>query len=497
MISKTFPLALMGSILTSTAFAANPHFIPRQVVVKGEPWEFEEYNVVKYLPHAGLTVIQVERGQEMGQINRLREKHVKAHLNYVVKAVATPNDPYYSSYQWNFPAIQAESGWESSTGLDSQGNPVVVAVLDTGLNPNGIDKVNVCPDSGYDAVSKDNDPFDGHFHGTHVSGTIAQKTSNGIGAAGLAYGACIMPVKVLDDTGSGNSADLADGIAYAHQNGARVINMSLGFGSASLQQFVNTDTYDALNAVPSNVVIVAASGNEGATNSVSYPASHPAVISVGAIDSALNIASFSNQGSNLDLVAPGVSILQEAYYGSWGYWLSSGTSMASPHVAAAAALLIAKDETLNRSEVKTLLTSTALDLGQAGFDNTYGEGLIQVADALDAIDVLPVTPEIILNIPELTVIDNQNGTASLSWTDNSENEDGFEIQSRKYGRKGAGNWSTVTSVTGTDYQDNAGTGDFDYRVRAYAGNSSSDWSNIVNVSITSASSSTGGGRKNR
>lgn len=367
-----------------------------QVVVKGTPEDYSDYEVIKVLPNAGLLIIKVEPGKELAQVKRFKEKNKKSSLNFIAHQFATVSDNYFYPYQWNFTAVQAEQAWDLSIG-----SGVKVAVLDTGLKTGGVDGVNICAQPGIDIVNADSDPADGNGHGTHVSGTIAQQTNN-YGTAGLAYGACILPVKVLNDSGSGTDADIAEGIAWAVNNGARVINMSLGYPAGNaLSLFVGSPSYNALNAASNQVTIVVASGNDGATSGVSYPASHPETIAVGATGyssafSLPSIAPYSNQGSDLDLVAPGGNlnvdlngdgygdgILQETYASvGWAHYFFQGTSMASPHVAAAAAMLIAQDQTLNRYDVLTKLSDSALDLGAAGKDSVFGHGLIQVYDAL-------------------------------------------------------------------------------------------------------------------
>ena len=217
-----------------------------------------------------------------------------------------------------------------------------------------------------------------------------------MGLAGLAYGVCIMPVKVLDDSGAGTSADIADGIYFAVNNGAEVINMSLGW-NARFNIRNNSFIDPALNhAFANNVTVVCASGNDGNRKNVSYPAIYPTTIAVGATDARNQLARYSNKGDGLDLVAPGGDntrddngdgyadgVLQETRInGSWGYYFFDGTSMASPHVAAAAALLISSGVATTPQEVLDALTASALDLGSPGYDNNTGHGLLQVANAL-------------------------------------------------------------------------------------------------------------------
>lgn len=377
----------------SEIFAApdftGPQFRPGEVVVAGTPGpHLEGLEVVKYLPHANITVVKVAAGKELATAQRFKAHGRKAGLNNILHALYAPGDIYYP-YQWNFSAVQSEQAWEISSG-----EGVTVAVLDTGLAVVGREDGIHCVVSGTDIVNGDNDPFDGNGHGTHVSGTIAQKTGNGIGVAGLAYNACIMPVKVLGDNGLGTSADIAEGISYAVDNGAKVINLSLGFSGQTNDATIDT----ALdNAYLSNVTVVCASGNDGSHQQVSYPAIYPTTIAVGATDFNNDVAGYSNRGEGLDIVAPGGDIpngpfifqdgiLQETLLnGSWDYWFYDGTSMASPHVAATAAMLLAVNPLLSPDTIYQILTTTALDLNQTGYDSTSGYGLVQAYDALTSL----------------------------------------------------------------------------------------------------------------
>ncbi len=397
-MSKVFRLfvvvcvVVLGSgVVMGAPGDGGPPFRAGEVVVAGQPSDFPGFNAVKYLPHAGLTVLRVETGREWGQIQRFREHGRRAGLNFVAEASMTPNDPFYNPYQWHLTAIQAEAAWDVTSGAGA-----VVAVLDTGLKTGGADGIGCVSPKAYDVVNGDNDPVDGDGHGTHVSGTIAQTTNNGRACAGMAYGACVMPVKVLDDSGSGSFADIAEGIHYAVDNGADVINMSLGINA---RYAVTSDPLidPALDyAYSHGVTVVVAAGNDGWSKNVSYPAIYPTVIAVGATDYNNDIVSYSNSGTGLDVMAPGGDtstdangdgysdgVLQETYLnGAWGYYFFQGTSMASPHVAAVAALLYASGTATTPDAVYQALTSTALDLGATGYDGTYGWGLVQAADAL-------------------------------------------------------------------------------------------------------------------
>lgn len=377
--TSKYLLPLFGAsvfMVSMTALAKKPIFKPGEIVVKGDVFEFTDYEIVKELPYSGYTVIKVAPGKEMAQLRRFRDKGKKANLNFIINQFAVPNDPGYSN-QWNMQAVQAENAWDVATGYD-----VNVAVVDSGLADGGSDGIN-CVIQAKNTIDGSTNAFDGNGHGTHVSGTIAQATNNNVGVAGLAYNACIIPIKALNDSGSGTDADIAEAIAYAADKGARVINLSLGYpASYPLSSFAGSASYSVLNNLADNVVVVAASGNEGASN-VSYPASHPKTIAVGSVAKGNGIASYSNRGPSLDVVAPGSGITQETRYNStWNYYAYNGTSMAAPHVSAAAALLISANPSLTFSDVAQKLKSSALDLGQTGHDAVYGAGLIQASDAL-------------------------------------------------------------------------------------------------------------------
>jgi serine protease len=360
-------------------------------VVAGAPGDLPPgLNAIKHLKNADLTIVAAPRGGEIALAKQLRKKGRRAGVNRIAYANATVNDPTFS-LQWHFQTVQAQSAWDTSTG-----SGVVVAVLDTGLATAGASDGIGCTVSGTDTVNNDNSPLDDDGHGTHVAGTIAQQTQNGVGVAGLAYSACIMPVKVLDDSGSGSFADIADGMYFAVNNGADVINMSLGT-DAKFQ--VRNDPFmdPALDYAYSNdVTVVCSAGNESQRKNVGYPAIYPTTIGVGATDYRDRVPRYSNKGDGLDIVAPGGDntrddngdgyadgVLQETFDGtSWGYYFFSGTSMASPHVAAAAALLISSGVATSPDAVFNALTSTAKDLGNSGYDSTHGWGLLQAADAL-------------------------------------------------------------------------------------------------------------------
>jgi serine protease len=258
-------------------------------------------------------------------------------------------------------------------------------------------------------VNLDSHPNDDEYHGTHVASTIAEGTNNALGMAGLAFGCAIMPVKVLDETGGGTFFDVAQGIDYATnyteggEHPIKVINMSLGTDSPS-----ETVTRAVDRAHANGIVVVAAAGNSG-REGIDFPASLPDVIAAGALDERKERASYSSTGPELDLMAPGGNCdrdddhdgfpdcifqqmpdpdyVAEGRYDHFCICGLDGTSMASPHVAAAAALVISQGIT-EPDSVRAALEQTAQRLGGApadGRNDTYGSGLIQPAGALSGL----------------------------------------------------------------------------------------------------------------
>ena len=231
--------------------------------------------------------------------------------------------------QWGLDAIGADAAWTVTRGAG-----VVVAVVDTGVAPAPDLAGRLLP--GWNVIAGSDDAVDDNGHGTHVAGTVAEVEGNGLAESGVAPEASILPVKVLDANGTGSDVDVAAGIVWAADHGARIVNLSLG-GSESSTVLADAVAY----ARAKGVLIVAAAGNDGGT--VGVPARLAGVLAVGAVDAALVRAPFSAGGRALDLVAPGVGILQQTLDGAGGYAdrSFSGTSMATPHVAGVAALALA------------------------------------------------------------------------------------------------------------------------------------------------------------
>ncbi len=295
-----------------------------------------------------------------------------AEPNYLAHVTQTPNDPYYNQ-QWGPKDIQANLAWDKVT--PEQRAKVTIAVLDTGINSNHEDlQASIVP--GYNFINNNNNPVDGHGHGTHVAGIAAAITNNGKGIAGVAGGAKIMPIKVMNDSGSGDYASIINGIKYAADHGAKVISMSLG-GPGFSQAMQDAVDY----ATSRGASVVAASGNSN--SSVAFPGNCNGVITVGAVGSNNQRASFSNYGPEMDVVAPGVNIMSSYKGNAASYTSLSGTSMATPFVSGVAALVRAANPNLASAEVTKIINQATTDLGTAGFDNYYGYGLIDANKAVD------------------------------------------------------------------------------------------------------------------
>jgi serine protease len=305
---------------------------------------------------------------------------VAADQNSVLSKAMIPNDPFYA-YQWHLEKINLPAAWDDLAANHGEG--AVVAVIDTGVAYEDYDIYLRAPDlantrfiTGYDFVNDDTHANDDEGHGTHVCGTLAQSTNNGYGAAGVASKATIMPLKILDQNGSGTADGLIDALHFAADNGCDVANMSLAWppGYDPGETVHNAVKY----AYNKGVVMVGASGNEG-NSSVSYPAAYPEVISVGATNSADEKSDYSNYGAALEVCAPGGDgvdrngdtypdgVLQQTFGvdpTDFGFWFYMGTSSAAPHGAARPPL----SQQSRRCRNSGYPSPTSMDLGSNGWD---------------------------------------------------------------------------------------------------------------------------------
>ncbi|MCF6280626.1 MAG: S8 family serine peptidase [Candidatus Polarisedimenticolaceae bacterium] len=417
-----------------------------------------------------------QKFQTLQQIKQLslRDDVEFAEPNYIYQALKVPNDQYYG-YQWHYPAIKLPQAWDITTGSRDDGEPnVIVAVVDTGVYLTHPELENQLVD-GYDFISDPQNALDGNgidsnpddpgdssqlgsssWHGTHVSGTVAAESNNSVGIAGVAWGAKVMPLRVLGAYG-GSGYDINQALLFAaglaNDSGtvpaqkADVINLSLG-GSGYSQAAQNT--YNLVRST--GVLVVAAAGN--ANNSVlHYPASYDGVISVSATDFANNRAPYSSYGSRVDVAAPGGStgvdlngdgsgdgVLSTLVNDSSGTRVASfsfyqGTSMATPHMAGVLALMRAVYPSLTPNDIDGLLASGVIttDLGAIGRDDYFGHGLIDALKAVQAAETLansgvPPTPPAIIEVTPsqitfglasdatVTVTNSGGGTPSVTGT---------------------------------------------------------------------------------
>ncbi|QGR00071.1 peptidase S8 [Paenibacillus psychroresistens] len=314
--------------------------------------------------------------QLMAYFKKWNIEYVEPHYLYLtnenpatIPSVNEPNDLLYSKYQWNLPIIETAIGWGVGKGSEN----VIVAVVDTGADLDHPDlQGRLKP--GYNVIDPASPPMDDVGHGTHVAGVISALVNNGEGVAGMTWYNPVMPVKVLDETGAGNTYNVAQGIIWAADHGAKVINMSLGnYADANF-------LHDAIKyAFDKDIVLIAASGNDN-TEEPGYPAAYPEVLAVAASDNAKKKATFSNFGNYIGVAAPGVNI--PSTYPHNQYAALSGTSMASPHVTALAALIRSINPKLKNTEVMEIMRRTAEDLGTPGKDKYFGYGQIDVIRAL-------------------------------------------------------------------------------------------------------------------
>ena len=360
-----------------------PAFVPGELLIKFKEGTSDRdvsnlshengLSVIQDIPELGIKKMAVISGSEKTKSGILSSNPlvVYAEPNYIGSASTIPNDPSYSLYQWNLGKLNAPQAWDITTGS----NNVIIAIVDTGVDYSHLDlndPQKLLP--GWDFVNNDNNAQDDNGHGTHVAGIAAASTNNSRGIAGTSWGARILPVKVANNNGLVTAANLASGIRYAVDNGAKVINMSLSF-SVNSQTFVDQINY----AYSHNVVMVGAAGNDG-SSTYRYPASSDHVISVAATDSNDARASFSQFNDKVAVAAPGVGIYSTYLFNS--YASIGGTSMAAPHVSGVAALLLSQNASRTPDQIKYMIGSNAEQKGTPGFNPQYGFGRVNAYYAL-------------------------------------------------------------------------------------------------------------------
>ena len=317
-------------------------------------------------------------------------------FNYRYEAHGFPNDPLYES-QWHLARINATAAWDRGYGTG-----VTVAVLDSGVAAGGEDLAcheYVDPYSAITDESGLSSVIDDNGHGTHVTGTIAQCTNNGIGTAGVAPGVTIMPVKVMDGDAESTTQTLYRGMIWAIDHEADVVNLSLGMDCLDPWPVCSDPVIEYLldRALEAGILVVASSGNDGSAHA-SSPANYSATIAVGGTRITDERAGYSAYGPALDVMAPGGSrydgILQETFdsYGVWDYYEWNGTSMAAPQVTGIVALMKSVNPAATADHLRDVLTATAEDLGEPGWDEMTGYGMVDAAAAVEGIRFNPGNP---------------------------------------------------------------------------------------------------------
>ena len=433
-IRLLLPAALALIVLAAAPAASAADYVPGQVIVKYEDGTtgtvrngVERYSGTerrRTLP-GGATQLAIADGKSVGQtVAELKADPSVAYAvpNYVAHIAGAPlfpNDPGFH-LQWNLNgpySINMPDAWALARSRHAPGGRgAVVAVVDTGVAYRSFKRYRRAPDlrffvKGHDFVDGDDYPFDLNGHGTHVSGTIAQTTNNERGAAGIAYRAKIMPLRVLDSEGAGDTVSIARAIRYAAKRRVDVINLSIEFDS-SMRASQIPDILSAIRyARRRGAVVVAAAGNQAGAV-VAYPARASGVIAVAGTTFNGCEADYSNAGTDVDVAAPGGGVDAPNADNAWdvdhcrpdagihfiyqqtftsgirrfglprGY---EGTSMAAPHVSGLAALIVASNvlgEHPGPTAIEQRIETTARDVGPVGFDDRYGHGLIDAAAAL-------------------------------------------------------------------------------------------------------------------
>ncbi|MHB1375746.1 MAG: S8 family serine peptidase [Thauera sp.] len=381
---------LRKPVLAALVVALGAAFIPAQAFAADEAQWVPGRLLVQ--PRAGLSetefdkIIKKQGGKQVGKIEGInvrviqlppqasekaveallkKNKHLKFAERDMIVRPGSANDPYYSS-AWHLPKIGAPNAWPTSTG-----SAVVVAILDSGVDP-------VHPDlagklvAGWNAFDGNTDTRDVYGHGTQVAGTAAAATNNSTGVAAVAGGASIMPIRVTGTDGYGSWSAIANGITWAADRGARVANLSFyGIETSS------TARSAAQYMKNKGGLVVTAAGNYGREETITPS---DTMITVSATDSGDRLTSWSSYGNFVDIAGPGASIYTT--FNGGGYGAASGTSFASPVTAGVVALMMATNPALSGAEIEKRLYASALDLGAAGFDKYFGHGRVDAAAAV-------------------------------------------------------------------------------------------------------------------
>jgi len=353
---KLLILLVFGSVLSLMAAEGPPHVRGRLIAapkagvdpaVLSRTLQFHSAALQRRLSRLGVGVLDVPEQYSGAILESLRRTGLFRYVERdgYAQLAADPNDPKYPA-QWHLPHIQSPDAWAVSTGAAS----VPIAVVDSGVDPGHPDLApKLIP--GWNFLEGSGDTSDQVGHGTAVAGTLAALSDNGIGIAGVSWRSPILPVAVVDLYERAAYSDIASGIQYATDRGARIINVSIGgeYQSQALQ--------DAVDYAWANNALVFASAMNNATSTMYYPAACNHVVAVAATGYDDRLASFSNFGDWITLSAPGVNILTTSIGGGYGYW--NGTSFASPIAAGVGALVLAVKPSMSNADLRQLLVQTS------------------------------------------------------------------------------------------------------------------------------------------
>lgn len=429
LLAALIPALLMGAITNSAApvglaqqqatHTGSP-FVPGRVLVQfraetqlGRRAEMiAESGARVASPIAGLQVYVLELPEGADEENLLRSLKSRPEVEFaeldriLPPAQIAPDDPWYANWEWQLRKIECPAAWLTSTG----NSLVTIAVLDTGVDGAHEDlATKMVP--GWNVFDNNSDARDVNGHGTLVAGTAAAASNNGRGVASIAWGCRIMPIRISDTSGLAYYSTMASGLIWAADHGARVANLSYRASTSS------TVATAAQYFQSKGGVVTVAAGNEGVFDSSS---DNPYVLTVGATDSNDQLYSWSNTGSNLDIVAPGWAYTTVR---SGGYSAASGTSFAAPIVAGVAALVISVNPSLSGADVQNMLKQSANDLGAGGWDTSFGWGRVNAAHAMSLAtggggsgDLTP--PTVSLTSPAANTVVSGNVSIQASASDN-------------------------------------------------------------------------------
>jgi subtilisin family serine protease len=376
--SATAPAAVTAPTAPAPAeSASSKSFVPGHILVQPRPGlsnaEFDKAlaphggKVIGRLGNLNVFVVALPPNASEQAVASIlaHNPHFKfAEVDQLVSADLTPNDAYFAS-EWHLQTVDATSAWNSSTGYG-----ITVAILDSGIDATHPDlQGQLVP--GWNFYDNNSNTSDVYGHGTKVAGVVAALGNNGMGVAGIAWNAKVMPVRVSDTSGVGTWSAIASGLNWAADRGAKVANLSFAVQSSSTTQTA------AQYFRNKGGVVVNSAGNYGVLDPT---AASDALVSVSATDSTDTLASWSSYGPYVDLSAPGVGIWTTTVGG--GYGAVSGTSFSSPLTAGVAALMMAANPALSPSQIVSLLKSTAVDLGATGSDYYFGSGRVNAGAAV-------------------------------------------------------------------------------------------------------------------